>query len=109
MAYRSIPAAVSLIQSGHTVFIHTAAATPRELVNAMSARHHELKNVRLVSKTRNIFYFTGEYKGKTISVGASGMGCASIGIYSYELYTEYDEKCQQYPCRQLSDGTVGNV
>ena len=49
-----------------------------------------LENVRLVSKTRNIFYFTGEYKGKTISVGASGMGCASIGIYSYELYTEYD-------------------
>lgn len=49
MPYTSIPAAVSLIQSGHTVFIHTAAATPRELVNAMSARSHELKQVRLVS------------------------------------------------------------
>ena len=49
MSYTSITAAVQLIQSGHTVFIHTAAATPRELVNAMTARSHELKKVRLVS------------------------------------------------------------
>lgn len=49
MSYTSIKAAVELIQSGHTVFIHTAAATPRELVNAMTARSHELKQVRLVS------------------------------------------------------------
>ena len=32
------------------------------------------------------FYFTGLYKGKEISVGASGMGVPSIGIYSYELF-----------------------
>ena len=44
----------------------------------------------LVSNTRGIFYFTGTYKGKKITVGASGMGAPSIGIYSYELYTEYD-------------------
>ncbi|HEY8959781.1 acetyl-CoA hydrolase/transferase family protein [Chitinophaga sp.] len=49
MSYTSITAAARLIQSGHTVFIHTAAATPRELVNAMTARSHELKKVRLVS------------------------------------------------------------
>ena len=49
-----------------------------------------LNDVKLVSKTRNIYYFTGLYKGKEISVGASGMGAPSIGIYSYELYTEYD-------------------
>ena len=49
-----------------------------------------LQKVALVSKTRNVFYFTGEYKGKSITVGASGMGCPSIGIYSYELFTEYD-------------------
>ena len=30
--------------------------------------------------------FTGEYKGKEITVMASGMGMPSIGIYSYELY-----------------------
>lgn len=63
---------------------------PGDPLRAQYIAENFLENVRLVSKTRNIFYFTGEYKGKTISVGASGMGCASIGIYSYELYTEYD-------------------
>lgn len=48
-----------------------------------------LSNAVLVSSTRNAFYFTGEYKGKKITIGASGMGCPSIGIYSFELYTEY--------------------
>ncbi|MDN5626702.1 MAG: purine-nucleoside phosphorylase, partial [Weeksellaceae bacterium] len=49
-----------------------------------------LTDVTMVSKTRNIYYFTGKFKGKDISVGASGMGFPSIGIYSYELFTEYD-------------------
>jgi purine-nucleoside phosphorylase len=44
----------------------------------------------LVNTTRNAFYYTGDYKGKRITVGASGMGCPSIGIYSYELFTEYE-------------------
>ena len=38
---------------------------------------------------RNMFGYTGFYKGKRISVMASGMGIPSIGIYSYELYTQY--------------------
>lgn len=49
-----------------------------------------LENVRLVNKVRNIYAFTGTYKGKEITVMASGMGMPSIGIYSYELFTEYD-------------------
>ncbi len=49
-----------------------------------------LQEAQLVSKTRNAFYYTGTYKGKTVTVGASGMGCPSIGIYSYELFTEYE-------------------
>ncbi len=49
-----------------------------------------LQEAELVSQTRNAFYFTGNYKGKRITVGASGMGCPSIGIYSYELFTEYE-------------------
>lgn len=52
-----------------------------------------LQSPALVSSTRNAFYFTGEYKNKKITVGASGMGCPSIGIYSYELYTEYEVEC----------------
>ncbi|QJB34282.1 acetyl-CoA hydrolase/transferase family protein [Chitinophaga oryzae] len=49
MPYTTIQDAIQQIRSGQTVFIHTAAATPRELVKAMSLRSHELKNVRLVS------------------------------------------------------------
>lgn len=52
-----------------------------------------LQQAKLVSSTRNAFYFTGDYKGKTLTVGASGMGCPSIGIYSYELYSEYEVDC----------------
>lgn len=51
---------------------------------------HFLEEALLVSQTRNAFYYTGTYKGKPVTVGASGMGCPSIGIYSYELYTEYE-------------------
>ncbi len=49
-----------------------------------------LTDVRLVSDVRNIYCFTGRYKGCDVSVMASGMGMPSIGIYSYELYKDYD-------------------
>jgi purine-nucleoside phosphorylase len=52
-----------------------------------------LQNVKLVSSTRNIYFFTGTYKDKPLTVGASGMGCPSIGIYSFELFTEYESDC----------------
>lgn len=52
-----------------------------------------LQNVKLVSSTRNVYFFTGTYKNKELTVGASGMGCPSIGIYSYELFTEYEAEC----------------
>lgn len=48
-----------------------------------------LTDIKLVSDIRNIFAFTGKYKGKEITVMASGMGMPSIGIYSYELYSQY--------------------
>ena len=52
-----------------------------------------MQEVKLVSTTRNIYFFTGNYKNKPVTVGASGMGCPSIGIYSYELFTEYEADC----------------
>ena len=52
-----------------------------------------LEDVKLVSSTRNAFYYTGKYKGVPVTIGASGMGCPSIGIYSYELYNEYGVEC----------------
>ena len=48
-----------------------------------------LKNARLVNNVRGIQGYTGDYKGKQVSVMASGMGMPSIGIYSHELYNEY--------------------
>ena len=63
---------------------------PGDPLRAKYIAENFLEDIRLVSQTRNIFYYTGLYKGKEISVGASGMGVPSIGIYSYELYTEYD-------------------
>ena len=45
-----------------------------------------LENPRLVNTVRNMLAYTGTYKGREISVMASGMGIPSIGIYSFELY-----------------------
>ena len=49
-----------------------------------------LQNAVLINDVRGIQGYTGEYKGKKVSVMASGMGIPSIGIYSYELYHAYN-------------------
>ncbi len=49
-----------------------------------------LENARLVNSVRGINGYTGTYKGKPISVMASGMGMPSMAIYSYELYNFFD-------------------
>lgn len=48
-----------------------------------------LTDIVLVNNVRGIQGYTGNYKGKRVSVMASGMGMPSIGIYSYELYNYY--------------------
>ena len=45
---------------------------------------------RLVNNVRGVQGYTGTWKGVPVTVMASGMGMPSIGIYSYELYTQYD-------------------
>lgn len=49
-----------------------------------------LEDVTQFNAVRNMFGYTGFYKGKKVSVMGSGMGMPSIGIYSYELFNEYD-------------------
>lgn len=49
-----------------------------------------LDEPRLVNNVRGVQGYTGAYKGVPVSVMASGMGMPSIGIYSYELFTQYD-------------------
>lgn len=51
-----------------------------------------LDDCKQVNQVRGILGYTGTYKGKRVSVMASGMGMPSIGIYSYELFTVYDVK-----------------
>jgi purine-nucleoside phosphorylase len=49
-----------------------------------------LTDVVKVNNVRNMFGYTGYYKGKKVTVMGSGMGMPSIGIYSYELFKFYD-------------------
>ncbi|MBQ2908723.1 MAG: purine-nucleoside phosphorylase, partial [Clostridia bacterium] len=49
-----------------------------------------LENAVLVNDVRGVQGYTGYYKGKRVSVMASGMGQPAIGIYSYELFNFYD-------------------
>ena len=48
-----------------------------------------LENPRLVTDVRGMLGYTGTYQGHPVSVMGSGMGMPSIGIYSYELYSQY--------------------
>ena len=51
-----------------------------------------LENPKLISEVRGIPAYTGTYKGKLVSVMASGMGNPSMGIYSHELFEFYNVK-----------------
>ncbi len=49
-----------------------------------------LKDYKLVNTVRGINAYTGYYKDKLVTIFPSGMGIPSMGIYSYELFKEYD-------------------
>lgn len=49
-----------------------------------------LENTKIVSDIRGIAIYTGTYEGKPVTVMASGMGMASLGIYATELFKIYD-------------------
>lgn len=63
---------------------------PGDPLRAKRIAEEFLENAVCFNTIRNMFGYTGYYKGKRISVMGSGMGVPSMGIYSYELYTEYD-------------------
>ena len=63
---------------------------PGDPLRAKFIAENFLENPRLVNQVRGMLAYTGTYKGKKITVMGSGMGMPSIGIYSYELYKEYD-------------------
>lgn len=51
-----------------------------------------LDNTKLVSSLRNMYVYTGTYKGKRITVMGHGMGIPSICIYTFELFYYFDVK-----------------
>ncbi len=53
---------------------------------------HFLDEYKMVNDVRNMYGFTGYYKGKRVSIFSHGMGIPSIGIYAYELFKFYDVK-----------------
>lgn len=62
---------------------------PGDPLRAKFIAENFLDGARLVNDVRGVNGYTGYYKGKKVSVMASGMGMPSIGIYSYELYKFY--------------------
>lgn len=63
---------------------------PGDPLRAKLIAERYLTDCKLINSVRNMFGYTGFYKGKRITVMASGMGNASMGIYSYELFNDYD-------------------
>ena len=63
---------------------------PGDPLRARFIAEHYLEDAQLVNNVRGVQGYTGNYRGKRVSVMASGMGMPSIGIYSYELYNFYD-------------------
>ena len=63
---------------------------PGDPLRAKYIAENFLDEYKLVNHVRNIYAYTGKYKGKSITVMASGMGMPSMGIYAYELYKYYD-------------------
>lgn len=65
---------------------------PGDPLRAKFIAENFLSDVEQFNTVRNMFGYTGTYNGKKVSVMGSGMGCASIGIYSYELIHMYGVK-----------------
>lgn len=63
---------------------------PGDPLRAQFIAENFLEDAVCFNKVRNMLGFTGTYKGKKVSVMGSGMGMPSMGIYSYELFTEYE-------------------
>ena len=63
---------------------------PGDPLRAKYIADNFLTDTKLVNSVRGMYAYTGKYKGKKVTVMASGMGMPSMGIYSYELYKFYE-------------------
>ncbi len=76
---------------------------PGDPLRAKFIAENFLEDAVLVTSVRNILGYTGTYKGKKVSVMASGMGMPSMGIYSYELFNCFDVE------NIIRIGTAGSI
>lgn len=76
---------------------------PGDPLRAKFIAENFLENPVCYNSVRGMLGYTGTYKGIPVSVQGSGMGMPSIGIYSYELYHEYDVK------NIIRVGTAGSI
>ena len=65
---------------------------PGDPLRAKYISDNFLEDSKLVNSVRGMYAYTGFYKGKRITIMASGMGMPSMGIYSYELFKIYNVK-----------------
>lgn len=63
---------------------------PGDPLRAKYIAENYLDDAVMYSSIRNMYGYTGTYKGKMISVQGSGMGMPSMGIYSWELFKDFD-------------------
>ena len=63
---------------------------PGDPLRAKFIAENFLENPKCYNEIRNMLGYTGTYKGVPVSVQGSGMGMPSMGIYSWELFTEYN-------------------
>ena len=63
---------------------------PGDPLRAKFIAENFLENHKCYNEIRNMLGYTGTYKGVPVSVQGSGMGMPSMGIYSWELFTEYN-------------------
>jgi purine-nucleoside phosphorylase len=65
---------------------------PGDPLRAQALADNHLEDVKLVTSVRNMFGFTGTFRGKPVSIMGSGMGMPSISIYAHELFDFYGVK-----------------
>lgn len=63
---------------------------PGDPLRAKYIAENFLTDPVLVNNVRGVQGYTGTFAGTPVTVMASGMGIPAIGIYSYELYNDYD-------------------
>ena len=83
--------------------ISNVVLMPGDPLRAKYIAENFLSDVKLINEVRNMFGYTGYYKGKMVTVFSSGMGIPSVGIYAYELFKFYDVK------KIIRIGTCGTI